>query len=83
MLLRNKLSIVYMTNIDIVVSYLSKVTDLRDYLAITGTKVEDTELVCIAWIRFPPSWNFLSKVFMFVNIYLLMRSFGINLCMKI
>jgi len=51
MLLRNKILVVCMSKIDIMVSYLTKVTELRDQLVTIGIKVEDKELVSISLIQ--------------------------------
>lgn len=48
MLLKNKLTSAGMSDIDTMVSYLLKITELRDHLFVIGMKIEDEELVAIA-----------------------------------
>ena len=56
MLLQNKLSAIHMNTIDTVVTYLAKITKLRDPLVAIQTTVGD-ELVPIALNRLVPSWR--------------------------
>lgn len=46
-----------MSKIDNVVSYMAKITELRNHLSAIGTKVEDKELVSIALNGLLPSWR--------------------------
>ena len=46
-----------MSKENIVVSYLAKITVLRDQLAPIGIVMEDKELVFIALNRLVPSWR--------------------------
>jgi hypothetical protein len=55
MLLRNQLSTIHMSKTDTVVSYLTKITELRDQLVAIGTQVEDQELVSISLNGLVPS----------------------------
>jgi hypothetical protein len=48
--------VVCMSKTDTVVSYLTKVIELRDQLVTIGMKVEDKELVSIALNGLAPSW---------------------------
>jgi hypothetical protein len=57
MVLWNKLKSIVMTTSDIVTSYLVKITQIHDQLAIIGEKVEDAELVNMALNEFPVSWE--------------------------
>jgi len=57
MLLLGKLLAMCMSKIDIVVSYLFKIIELRDLLATIGIVVEDKELVSIALNRLVPYWR--------------------------
>jgi hypothetical protein len=71
-----------MSNTNTMVSYLAKVTELRDQLVSIGTKVEDKELVSIALNGLAPSWKpFVQGVCACENLpnY---ESFGITLCKK-
>jgi hypothetical protein len=55
MVLRKKLRSIVMTRLDIVTSYLMKITHICDQLAAVGEKVEDAELVNMALSGFPVS----------------------------
>lgn len=46
-----------MSNTNTMVSYLAKVTELRDQSVSIGTKVKDKELVAIALNGRAPSWK--------------------------
>jgi hypothetical protein len=48
MVLQNKLISIAMTRSDTIISYLMKITHIRDRLALLGEKVEDVELVKMA-----------------------------------
>jgi hypothetical protein len=56
-LLQNKLSTIRVGKIDTVMSYLAKITKLKNWLAAKGTMVEDKELVCIALDGLVSSWR--------------------------
>jgi hypothetical protein len=56
MLLQNQLSVIHMSKIDTMVSYLTRISELKDQLATIGTMVEDQELVSIALKGLAPSW---------------------------
>jgi hypothetical protein len=47
----------HMSKTNIVVSYMTRITKLRDQLGAIGTKVEDKELVSIALNGLVPSWK--------------------------
>ena len=47
MLLKNKINVTHMKNMDIVISYLMKIAELRDQIVIVGDIVEDNEIVQI------------------------------------
>lgn len=55
--LKNKLTNTYLSKIDIVASYLKKITNLRDQLAAVGDKMVVNELVWICLNDFGPSWH--------------------------
>jgi hypothetical protein len=57
MLLRNKLSAIYTRDTNTMVSYLARITELRDQSAAIGTKVVDEELMVIALNGFASSWK--------------------------
>jgi hypothetical protein len=50
------LSHLHEQDIDTMVSYLTKISELKDQLAAIGTKVEDQEIVSIALKGLAPSW---------------------------
>ena len=58
LLLRNKLSTICMSDIDTMVSYLAKITVLKDHLAAIGTKEKDEKLVSIMLNWFDSSLKF-------------------------
>jgi len=64
MLLKNKLTSTCMSKTDAVVSYLMKITRLRDQLATIGDKVEENELVRISLNGFGPSWHHFLPLYM-------------------
>jgi hypothetical protein len=55
MLLVNKLSVICIIKTDTMVSYLTKITKLRDQLDVIGTQVENQGLVSIALNGLVPS----------------------------
>jgi hypothetical protein len=57
MILQNKLRSIEMTRSNTVTSYLMKITQIRDQLAVVGEKVVDAELVNMALNGFPTSWE--------------------------
>jgi hypothetical protein len=57
LILQNKLISIVMTILDTITSYLMKVTQVRDLLALVGEKVVDAELLNIALNGFPTSWE--------------------------
>jgi hypothetical protein len=57
MILWNKLRSMEMSRLDTVISYLMKITQIRDQLAVVGEKVDDAELVNMALNGFPLSWE--------------------------
>jgi hypothetical protein len=46
-----------MSKIDTMVSYLTRISELKDQLPTIGTKVEDQELVSISLKELAPSWT--------------------------
>jgi hypothetical protein len=61
MILRNKLISIEMTRSNSVTSYLMKVTQVCDQLAVVGEKVANVELVNMALNGFATSWEQFDK----------------------
>ena len=57
LILRHQLRFVEMSKLDIVASYLMRITQIRDQLVAIGEAVDDTELVNVALNGFLGSWE--------------------------
>ena len=57
MALKDKMKAIKMKGSKIMVTYLSRFTDVKDELAAIGETVAETELVCTALHGFPKSWE--------------------------
>jgi hypothetical protein len=55
--LKHWLQLVKMSNEDTVVSYLMKITQIRDQLVAIGETFEDVDLVKVAFRGLPKSWE--------------------------
>jgi hypothetical protein len=57
LILRNQLQAIEMSSLNTLVSYLLRITHIHDHLAFIGETIDDTELVNVALIGLPRSWE--------------------------
>jgi hypothetical protein len=57
MLLKNKLGTTHISKTDTMTSYLMKIVELRDQIAVVEDTIEDNERIPISLNRFSPPWQ--------------------------